>query len=341
MHDVMADKVRLAFLPTPLHELKNLRLTPLMPKMYIKRDDCTGLALGGNKTRKLEYLMADALKQEADTIITAGAIQSNHCRQTAAAAAMHGIGCTLLLGGDKTGNVNGNLLLDELFGAEIVYTGTERLGESIASVYDTLKRENRKPYTVPYGGSNPVGVLGYVAAMRELMDQLDSMGITIDHIVLPTSSCGTQAGLIVGSKLYGFKGKIHGISVDKTLSETSVLEEMVSDLCNRTAKSIEAGFVVSRNEIDIDHSYTGGGYGIPGAMEVQALNLLGAREGIILDPVYTARAMGGLIDMIQNNMFSPDETILFWHTGGVPSLFAYSEFLTGIESLDSPGYSIT
>jgi L-cysteate sulfo-lyase len=327
MHRINAEKVCIAFLPTPLHQLKNLRIRPNMPGIFIKRDDMTGLALGGNKTRKLEYLMADAVKQEADVIITAGAAQSNHCRQTAAAAAMLNLRCVLLLGGDEELARNGNLLLDELFGARIVRTGSERQGESLARFREELTGDGGRPYVIPYGGSNHLGALGYVSAMGELMDQLAVQNISIDRIYIPTSSCGTQAGLVVGARLFGFKGLIEGICVDKTGSDKSDYITNLADMCNRTARFLGSDEMFSESDMHVDHRYTGAGYGIVGMNEIRSIHLLATREGILLDPVYTGRAMGAVIDMIMKGEIISTETILFWHTGGTPSIFAYAESL--------------
>lgn len=327
MRQVDAQRLHIAFLPTPLHELMNLRLLQDMPRLFMKRDDMTGLALGGNKTRKLEYLMADAVTQGADVIITAGSAQSNHCRQTAAAAARCNMQCVLLLGGGEDSRPNGNLLLDLLFGARIIWTGMERQGESLTEIKKELADRGKKPYLIPYGGSNPLGALGYVNAMGELMDQLSEGNIQVDRVFIPTSSCGTQAGLVVGARMFGFTGEIHGICVDKTASERTDYISSLADLCNRTASLVGLHEMFSEMDLHVDKRYVGAGYGIVGMNEIRAIHMLAARESILLDPVYSGRAMGAVIDMIMNGEISPEETILFWHTGGTPSLFAYAESL--------------
>ena len=324
---ITADKVHLAYLPTPLHELRNVLYGSKSPRLLIKRDDLTGLGLGGNKTRKLEYLIADAINKNANVIVTAGAAQSNHCRQTAAAAAMKNLKCVLLLSGEPQDHPNGNILLDHLFGASIVWTGTERYGESLGRISEKLCIAGFCPYVIPYGASNPLGALGYVEAMKETLLQLSAVGTAADYIILPTSSYGTQAGLIVGSALFEFRGTIIGVNVDKDHGEGKQLTLPIVDLCNKTAELIGFSHQFTEDNVYVDSKFTGRGYGIPDENEIDAIHLLASKEGILLDPVYSGRAMGALITMINNNFFSSDDTILFWHTGGVPSIFAYSDEL--------------
>ena len=317
----------LAQLPTPIEELKSLSRELGGPELLIKRDDQTGLALGGNKTRKLEFLVAQALEQGADTLVTAGAPQSNHCRQTAAAAARAGLRCELLLNGTKPELPNGNLLLDELLGARIYWVERSEREAKLSAVSDHLRKEGRKPYVIPVGGSNGVGATGYVLAMMKLAEQLERMNRHVDHVVFASSSGGTQAGMVVGAKVRGFNGKLHGVSIDKDEGDGASYEDELADIANETAKYIDFDAQFAASDFNVVYDYLGGGYGVVGELEREAIRLLASREGIVLDPVYTGRAMGALIDLIRKRAFRSDETILFWHTGGAPALFAYAKDL--------------
>jgi L-cysteate sulfo-lyase len=317
----------LAQLPTPIEELKSLSGELGGPELLIKRDDQTGLALGGNKTRKLEFLLGQALEQGADTLVTAGAAQSNHCRQTAAAAARAGLRCELLLNGTKLELPNGNLLLDELLGARIHWIQLSERVAKLRELPDQLRKEGRKPYAIPVGGSNGVGATGYVLAMIELVEQLDGINRRVDHVVFASSSGGTQAGVVVGAKVTGFDGKLHGVSVDKGDREDRPYEHELADIANETAKYIGFDGQFTARDFNVDYGYLGGGYGVASDLEREAIRLLGSREGILLDPVYTGRSMGALVDLIRKKAFQSDETVLFWHTGGAPALFAYAKDL--------------
>ena len=317
----------LAQLPTPIEELKSLSRELGGPELLIKRDDQTGLALGGNKTRKLEFLVAQALEQGADTLVTAGATQSNHCRQTAAAAARAGLRCELLLNGTKPELPNGNLLLDELLGARIHWVQRSEREAKLSEIPDELRKQGSKPYVIPVGGSNGVGATGYVLAMMELAEQLDRINRHVDHVVFASSSGGTQAGMVVGAKVRGFNGKLHGVSIDKDEGDGASYEDELADIANETAKYIDFDAQFAASDFNVVYDYLGGGYGVVGELEREAIRLLASREGIVLDPVYTGRAMGALIDLIRKRAFRSDETILFWHTGGAPALFAYAKDL--------------
>lgn len=317
-------RVSLADLPTPIDELPRLSQELGGPLLLVKRDDQTGLATGGNKTRKLEFLMADALAQKADVVVTAGAAQSNHCRQTAAAAARVGLDCALVLGGEPPPTPNGNLLLDLLLGAEIHWTGPDRRGERLEEVADQLRAAGRRPYIIPYGGSNAVGAIGYVAAMVELCQQLAArMWADIDRIVFASSSGGTQAGLAVGARALGFGGQIIGIGIDKGEAGDDPYPVHLARLANAMAAHVALEADFTPDEFIVNQNYLGEGYGVVGELEREAIRLAARLEGLLLDPVYTGRAMGGLIDMIRRGEIGPDETVLFWHTGGTPALFAY------------------
>jgi D-cysteine desulfhydrase family pyridoxal phosphate-dependent enzyme len=317
----------LAQLPTPIEELKSLSRELGGPEILIKRDDQTGLALGGNKTRKLEFLVGQALEQGADTLVTAGAAQSNHCRQTAAAAARAGLRCELLLNGTRPELPNGNLLLDELLGARIHWVQRSEREAKLSKIPDELRKQGSKPYVIPVGGSNGVGATGYVLAMMELAEQLNGLNRRINHVVFASSSGGTQAGIVVGAKVTNFNGKLHGVSIDQDDANSATYECELANIANETAKYIDFNAQFARSDFTVVYNYLGGGYGVVSDLEREAIRLLASREGIVLDPVYTGRAMGALLDSIRKKAFRPDETVLFWHTGGAPALFAYAQDL--------------
>lgn len=318
----------LAYLPTPLEPLDRLSAYLKGPRLFIKRDDQTGLGLGGNKTRKLEYLVGEAIAQGADTLLTAGATQSNHCRQTAAAAARAGLRCELVLGGERPAVPGGNLLLDELFGAVVHWSGTGRRGETLEAVASGLRASGRKPYVIPYGGSNATGAAGYAGAMVELMHQAEAKALRIDAVVFPSSSGGTHAGLLAGAAITEFNGRIIGIGIDKREQGSVSLAEEIGSLAGETLRLIAGTEAKTTGKVELDESYQGAGYGIVGNLERESIRLLARTEGILVDPVYTGRAMGGLLDMIRRQRFPSDQNILFWHTGGTPALFAYARDLT-------------
>jgi len=308
-------RVPLAHLPTPVEELPHISAALGGPRLLVKRDDQTGLAFGGNKTRKLEYLVADAQAQGAATLITAGAIQSNHCRQTAATAARCGLDCILVLAGEPPDQYSSNTLLDRLLGAELVWTTRERMTEDLQAAYQRAAAEGCKPYLIPYGGSNPIGAAAYVFAMREFIEQ----GVEVDWIVFASSSGGTQAGLQVGARLFGFTGKLLGISVDKNFPEFG---EQIAELATQTAELLGEQKLFTPFDILVNDDYLGGGYAVMGAPEREAIQLFARHEGLLLDPVYTGRAAAGMLDLIRAGFFSKEQTVLFWHTGGTPALFA-------------------
>jgi len=315
---------QLGFFPTPIVKLRHLSRNLGGPRIIMKRDDQTGLALGGNKTRKLEYLVGEGVAEGCDTLITGGAEQSNHCRQTAAAAAACGLSCHLVLGGHPPDVPNGNLLLNALFGAEIHWTGEFRKGEKIPEIAEQIRGSGGKPYIIPYGGSNPTGAVGFVEAVRELVAQLAELGETITHIVFPSSSGGTHAGLTVGRSILDQEFQVVGIGIDKIEAEGGTFDELVLNLSNSTSERLEAGITFKPSDITVRNEYLGDGYGVVGRLERRAVQLTAETEGILLDPVYTGRAMGALMDMIEQNEFSQKDTVLFWHTGGTPALFPYA-----------------
>ncbi len=320
-------RVKLTDFPTPVYHLKQLTNHLDGPAIYMKRDDLTGLCMGGNKTRKLEYLLGDAREKKADILITAGGIQSNHCRLTAAAATAKGFDCELVLAGSQPDTPNGNLLLDNLMGAKINWCEREDRDKILIQVAERLENEGRIPYMIPVGGSNSVGTLGYVNAMIELKTQLEHMEIIPDHIVFATSSGGTQAGLTLGARLTGFKGKVFGMSIDQVKTGGVAFPPDLVKIANQAAVRINSDIRLTEDDFLVNYDYLGAGYAVPGDLEWNAIKILARLEGILLGPVYTARAMGGLFDMIKKGVIKKGETVLFWHTGGTPELFAYAEDL--------------
>lgn len=310
--------------PTPIHHLKKLTRELKGPSIYMKRDDLTSLGFGGNKTRKLEFIIGHALKQGADTLITTGGLQSNHCRLTAAAAAKAGLGCHLVLNGTPQESPNGNLLLDGILGAKIHYCDGQNTDVTLYKVADQLNAEGKNAYVIPLGGSNSTGSLGYVNAMVELESQLNDMDITPDAIVFATCSGGTQAGLSLGAKLIGFKGDILGMSIDQTKIGSPPFPPILANIANATARHINSDIQMKEEDFTLNYDYLGAGYAVPGELEFNAIRKLARCEGIFLGPVYTARAMGGLFDLIEKGVFTKDHTVLFWHTGGTPELFAWA-----------------
>jgi len=309
-------RLRFAHLPTPIEELPRLSQSLGGPRILIKRDDETGLAFGGNKTRKLEFLIAEAQAQGAKTLISGGALQSNHCRQTAAAAARFGLDCILVLNGELTEHPSANLLLDRLFGAEVKTIPDRNARDQILQeTYDKSAQEGKRPYLVPYGGSSPTGALGYAFAMQEFMKQ----NVHTDWIVFATSSGGTHAGLLLGQRVFGFKGNVLGISIDES---EAWLKTHVSTLASEASEKLGNRIEFDPSEILANADYCRAGYGVLTEAEREAIQLFATHEGLLLDPVYTGRAAAGLIDLIRKGSFKNSETVLFWHTGGQPALFA-------------------
>lgn len=328
-------RIRLGHLPTPLEPMDRLSEHLRGARFWVKRDDCTGLSSGGNKTRKLEYLMAEALEQNADTIITQGATQSNHARQTAAAAARLGLACHILLE-DRTGSsdpqytLNGNVLLDRLHGATV----SKRFGGSdMAAEMDVfaarLRDEGRTPYVIPGGGSNTTGAMGYVNCALELSEQADKMGLKIDALVHATGSSGTQAGLVAG--LAALQSDIHLLGIGVRAPQEKQ-EGMVFDLARKTAARIGCEAAVLRENVRANCEYVGAGYGIPTPGMVDSVRLLAELEGLLFDPVYSGKGLDGLIDLTRKGAFDGMENVVFLHTGGSAALFGYPDVF------DLPGY---
>jgi D-cysteine desulfhydrase family pyridoxal phosphate-dependent enzyme len=328
---VPVPRVRFASLPTPIEEMPRLhaaiaaRASGNCPRLLVKRDDLTGLAFGGNKTRKLEFVLAEAQANGAKTLVTVGAVQSNHCRQTAALAARMGMACILVLSGEPEYPPSGNLLLDGLFGAEIVYCSRERREAVLKQTFEQAWQDGRRPYLIPLGASNAIGALAYEAAFQEFYQQ----GAHADWIVVASSSGGMQAGLALGAHRSGWAGRVLGISIDEPRDD---LQRTVAGYAGQAAERLGDPWRPAPDDILVNDEFLGEGYGIPGELERDAMALFARCEGLLLDPVYTARAAGGLIELIRRGYFSSRDTVLFWHTGGGPALFAerYLGFLQGV-----------
>ena len=312
----MLPRLKLAHLPTPIDSLPQLSEYLAGPELSIKRDDLTGLAFGGNKTRKLEYLIGAAKEDRAELVMTTGAAQSNHCRQTAAAAARSGLKCRLVLVGPKPDKPSGNYFLDSLLGAEVIWTDQANRDSTLAEAFQQALDGGEKPFLIPYGGSNALGAYSYYQAYQELKNQLPDQ--LPDWIVIASSSGGTQAGLCLGAKLLGGP-QVLGISVDQPASALrKTILAIIRDLSTLLGKELQ----ILPEEIQVNDVYTGDGYGIMNDRDHQAIQLFAKQEGILLDPVYTGRAAGGMLDLIQSGFFTPGQRVLFWHTGGTPGLFA-------------------
>ena len=322
-------RVKLCHTPTPLEKMGNLSKLLGGPTLWIKRDDCTGIATGGNKVRKLEFLMGEALAQGATHVVTQGAVQSNHVRQTAAVANKLGLKCTAVLEpriqtNDSDYLQGGNVLLDHLMGIAIEYRpGGTDMQAAIEEVGATLQGQGEKPYLIPGGGSNPVGALGYAAVALELLNQANEMGLNIDHLVHATGSAGTQAGLVAGLVNLNANIPVLGIGVrlpkDRQEANVHKLAEATSALLG--------GPKVPREKVVANCDYVGDGYGIPTPGMAEAVLLLARHEGIFLDPVYSGKGMAGLIDLIRHKHFKPEENVVFLHTGGQVGLFGYADYL--------------
>jgi len=313
---------------TPLEPLERLSAHLGGPDIYVKRDDLTGLGGGGNKVRKLEYLVADAVNQGANTLVTIGGIQSNHVRQTAATAAKIGLDCVAILEDAVDRKhpeylFSGNVLLDRMFGAEIhrLERG-EPTDEAVERILSALRHRGSKPYFIPVGGSTPLGALGYVTAVGELVRQLDDHEIENATIVVPTGSAGTHAGMLAGLIELGRYERVIGIAVS---ANRSIKESLVSKLVTESLELLSSDRRVDATRISVEDYYVGPGYGLPTEDMEEAVRLSARLEGLLLDPVYTGKAMAGLIDLVTRGVLTRDDTVVFWHTGGSPALFAYPD----------------
>lgn len=329
-------RVHITHGPTPLEFMPRLTAALGGPNLYIKRDDCTGLGSGGNKTRKLEFLMADAVKHGADTIITQGATQSNHARQTVAIAVKMGMKCEILLE-DRTGfkvenyKKSGNVFLDHLYGASVrELPGGADMNAAMAALAEELRAQGRKPYIIPGGGSNPIGALGYVTCALEMVNQFNTQDLRVDCVVHATGSAGTQAGLVVG--LEGTRSQIPvlgiGVRAAKEAQETNVY-----NLAVKTAELLGVPGSVTRESVMANCDYVGGGYGVPTPGMVEAVTLMARLEGILLDPVYSGKGMAGLIDLCRKGHFKKGQNVVFLHTGGAVALYGYMDAFSDLKPL--------
>ncbi|MCG3178741.1 MAG: L-cysteate sulfo-lyase [Phycisphaerae bacterium] len=314
-------RLRLCQLPTPIQRMTRLEKTLGLadgPHLWIKRDDLTGLAFGGNKGRKLEFSLAEAREQQADVVMTRGGVQSNHCRQTAVAAAALGMEPHLFLSGPQPAAMTGNLLPSQLVGARFHFNTT---GDDMVAFADQLKAQGRRPYVIPTGASNPTGAMGYVNAAREIVAQQRELGVAFDWIVCATGSCGTQAGLLVGARLFSLSAAVMGVAVSPPRDIASRREDVAS-LAARTADRLGLPAPVDSDNVLFEGGYAGEGYAIPTAAGTQAIELLARTEGVFLDPCYTAKAFSGLLDQLGKGRFDHGDQVLFLHTGGNVALFA-------------------
>ncbi len=300
------------------------------PDIYIKRDDLLGLSAGGNKTRKLEFLVADALAQGADTLITCGAVQSNHCRLTLSAAVKEGLKCRFVLEERVPGSfdpkASGNIFLYNLLGIEeikVVQAGSDLMAE-MEQVAEELAAEGRKGYIIPVGGSNAIGATGYVACAQEILDQTFELGLNIDALVCASGSAGTQAGLVTGFYGCNMNIPVVGINVSRAKEEQ---EDIVYGLVRETANHLGVNFEIPRDTVTCFGDYVGPGYSLPTPEMAEAVKLVARTEGILLDPVYTGKTMAGLIDLVRRGYFKKENNILFVHTGGSPALYVYKEYI--------------
>jgi D-cysteine desulfhydrase len=321
---------------TPLEFLPRLTQAVGGPNIYVKRDDLLGLTAGGNKTRKLEFLVADALEQKADTLVTCGAVQSNHCRLTLAAAVKEGVKCRLVLEERVPGSYNpeasGNNFLFRLLGVEQidVVPGGSNMMAAMERQVEELDRAGRRGYIIPGGGSNPIGATGYVACAQEIQSQLFEKNLRIDRVVVPSGSTGTHAGLIAGFFGCNMNIPIVGIGVSRDPQDQN---PMVHDLAQRTAKRVGIRDSIPNDAVVTFGDYWRPKYSVPNKKMVEAVNLVAKTEGILLDPVYTGKAMAGLIDLSRSGYFRKGENVLFIHTGGSPGLYAYLKPVLGLEDV--------
>ena len=328
-------RVSLATLPTPLHELHRLRDAlggaRRSPRILVKRDDLTGLAGGGNKARKLEFLVADALREAATVLVTTGGAQSNHARMTAAAGRMVGLATSLVLTAESDApDVQGNLLLDHLFGAEVHFvragddprlaTGPDE-AEKVAQVVAALRARGDRPYVIPLGGSSPVGVLGYVAGTLELVGQLEAGHERPARLYVAAGSRGTAAGLVLGARLADAPYRVHGVAV---IGGDPARSERAAEIANRAAELVDSPVRLTASDFETDQSQIGPGYGRDTPACLEAISLVARTEGILLDPVYTGKAMAGLLADIRAGVIPPSESVVFLHTGGLPGIFAHA-----------------
>lgn len=310
--------------PTPLHELRNLRKSlGCKPRIFAKRDDLTGVGLGGNKNRKLDFVMAEARDKGADTIITWAAVQSNHCRQTLAIARQLGMDCHLFLQGEEPTVRQGNLLYYTILNAHLhFHSGEDDIQAHVDALVDELKNEGRKPFVVPIGASVPLGALGYIESSIEAIEQGRKMGVEFGHVFVATGSAGTQTGIEIGFREECPSARVHGVAVSR---DSLPQREAVARLVNETYTLLGISRFLSPSDIVVHDEYYGGKYAVPTKAGNEAVFLLGETEGLLLDPVYTGKAMSGMLDLLKKGELDDAEAVLFFHTGGHPAVFAFAQ----------------
>lgn len=326
--------IQLALLPTKIERLPRLSGAAGVPNLFVKRDDLTGCLTSGNKIRKLEFVLADALSMKADVLITCGGVQSNHARATTAVAARYGLNSVLFLKGDVPDSSEGNLWLNQFLGARIHHITEEdytRVDEIMESEAERLRSEGSRPYVIPEGASNWLGAMGYVKAAEEIRNQLDAASLHVDRIVFACGSGGTQAGLLIGKKLFGLNAALTAINVCQSAGH---FVDRVHEICVEADRKLGLGLSFTRNEIDVVDGYVGEGYAREDRDIFELIVRVARLEGVVLDPVYTGKAMYGLLDLVSRGEIPSEESILFLHTGGIFSLFAYR---SGIPLRGSPG----
>ncbi len=322
MSFTLPERHALAHLPTPIEKLERLSQFWEGPEIYIKRDDLTGIGKTGNKVRKLEFLVAEALREGAQLLITCGGLQSNHARATALAATKVGLKSHLVLRDSAGSDIDGNLFIDRLVGAEVTSITPqefEQVDDIMHRLADDYAKHGVKAYVIPEGGSTALGALGYVVAVEEVSQQMKALHVEFDHFVSAVGSGGTLAGMLLGKSAYGLKAQIHGINV---CDDAPHFQERVSSIIRDAKRRFGFEISLQKKDIDIIDGYVGKGYGLSRQEEIELIKLVARTEGIILDPVYTAKAMFGLRDQIRKGRFAKQEKVLFWHTGGIFGLFA-------------------
>lgn len=317
-------KINVVPYPTPLEQLVQLRnVIKCKPRLYVKRDDTTIVGLGGNKNRKLQYVMADACRQGADVAITAGGVQSNHCRQTLTFARISGMECHLVLTGEEPVIHQGNSLIFKIMGAKLHFIGANGNADGkMHAIADELRSSGLKPYIIPIGASSPLGVLGYIESFMEVIAQTKALGIKLQHCFVPIGSGSTQAGIEIGARELCPSMKVHGVSVNHV---AHLHKETLSELVNGAYKLLGSSKTTDPLEFTVHDRYRGKGYAIPTEDGNEAIKLCARTEGLILDPVYTGKAVSGMIDLLRQGVLDDAEAILFFHTGGYPALFAMAE----------------
>ncbi len=321
MFNPLPEKIHFAHLPTPIEKLERLGQAFEGPEIYVKRDDLTGMAKTGNKVRKLEYLAAEAQREECDLLITCGGAQSNHARAAAVAAAKIGMKSHLLLRDGAGGDLDGNLFIDRLVGAEITFITAkeyEQANDIMARIAEEHDSKGGKAYVIPEGGSNALGALGYLAAMEELSRQMKTQRLEFDHIISAVGSGGTIAGMLLGRSAYEIKAEIHGLNV---CDDAPYFQNRIFNIISDAKRRFGFEMSLKKSEINVIDGYVGKGYGLSSQEEIDLIKQTARLEGLILDPVYTGKAMFGLMDLIRKGRFQRGEKILFWHTGGIFGLF--------------------